>query len=57
MFELRSVSVGYGERAVLQGVSFTAQAGRITALIGPNGCGKRRCSRRWHGSCRCGKAR
>lgn len=40
MFELRSVSVGYGERAVLQGVSFTAQAGRITALIGPNGCGK-----------------
>ena len=40
MFELRSVSVGYGERAVLQGVSFTAQAGRITALVGPNGCGK-----------------
>lgn len=40
MFELRSVSVGYGERAVLQGVSFAAQAGRITALVGPNGCGK-----------------
>ena len=34
MFELRSVSVGYGERAVLQGVSFTAQTGRITALVG-----------------------
>lgn len=34
------VSVGYGGQAVLSGVSFTAPKGRVTALIGPNGCGK-----------------
>lgn len=40
MFELQEVSVGYGGVPVLQNVSFTAQSGQITALVGTNGCGK-----------------
>lgn len=40
MFEVCGASVGYDGRAVLQDVTFTARAGQITALVGPNGCGK-----------------
>ncbi|WEK02989.1 MAG: ABC transporter ATP-binding protein [Candidatus Devosia phytovorans] len=38
--EARSVTVGYGERVVLDQVSLGIEAGGITAIIGPNGCGK-----------------
>lgn len=40
MFELQHVAVGYDAKPVLQDVSFTAQDGQITALVGTNGCGK-----------------
>lgn len=40
MFELQHVAVGYDAQPVLQDVSFTAQDGQITALVGTNGCGK-----------------
>lgn len=40
MFELRHVAVGYGEKPILEDISFTAQDGQITALVGTNGCGK-----------------
>lgn len=40
MIELRQLSAGYSGRAVLQGVDLTFQTGKITSLIGPNGCGK-----------------
>lgn len=40
MFELQHVAVGYDAHPVLQDVSFTAQDGQITALVGTNGCGK-----------------
>jgi len=34
------VSLGYGERAILQHVSFTIDRGEFAALLGPNGAGK-----------------
>ena len=40
MFELHHACVGYGGEPVLRDVSFAAQAGQITTLVGPNGCGK-----------------
>lgn len=38
--EACSVTVGYGERVVLNGVDVSIEAGGMTAIIGPNGCGK-----------------
>lgn len=40
MLEIKNLCTGYSEKEVLHGVSFTAEAGKITAVIGPNGCGK-----------------
>lgn len=40
MFELHHACVGYSGEPVLRDVSFAAQAGQITTLVGPNGCGK-----------------
>lgn len=38
--EVDAISVRFGSRAVLDGLSLTAQAGRLTAVLGPNGAGK-----------------
>jgi phosphate transport system ATP-binding protein len=40
VFELRSVSVHYGDATAVRDVSLPVPAGEITALIGPSGCGK-----------------
>ena len=40
MLELRGIAAGYGGTPVLWEVSFTVPKGSLTALIGPNGCGK-----------------
>lgn len=40
MLEAVYVSVNYGERAAIQGVSLKAVPGRMIAVIGPNGAGK-----------------
>ena len=40
MLELRDVTAGYGGTPVLRNVTFSVPAGSLTALIGPNGCGK-----------------
>lgn len=40
MIEFRCISAGYPGREVLSNVSFTAPRGKVTALVGPNGCGK-----------------
>ncbi|REE92974.1 ABC-2 type transport system ATP-binding protein [Paenibacillus taihuensis] len=40
MIELKSVRKKYGRRKVLQDVTFTADKGKITCLIGINGVGK-----------------
>ena len=38
--EVRDLVVRYGDRTAVDGLSFTAEPGRITALLGPNGAGK-----------------
>jgi phosphate transport system ATP-binding protein len=40
VFEAQDVSVFYGRKKVLTGVSMRIRRGHITALIGPSGCGK-----------------
>lgn len=37
---VRHLSKSYGNRPVLQDVSFTLEPGQITGLLGPNGAGK-----------------
>ncbi len=38
--EFRGVRFGYGEKEVLHGISFTLEANRMLALVGPSGGGK-----------------
>jgi branched-chain amino acid transport system ATP-binding protein len=40
--ELRVTDIrsGYGDMEILHGVSILARSGRVTCLLGPNGCGK-----------------
>lgn len=38
--EAHDIHLGYGEGAVIRGADFTVAPGRITALVGRNGCGK-----------------
>lgn len=40
MLEAEGIYAGYGERAILHGVSLRVEQGKITALLGPNGSGK-----------------
>ena len=40
LLELDGVSAGYAGRPVIEGVSFTVEAGAVTTIIGPNGHGK-----------------
>jgi ABC-type cobalamin/Fe3+-siderophores transport system ATPase subunit len=40
MIEFRGVSAGYGGAPILSGVSFIIPDGKLTVIIGPNGCGK-----------------
>ena len=40
MIELRELTVGYGGKSVLRDVSLSFLPGRVTVLLGPNGCGK-----------------
>ncbi len=40
LIELKSLSFGYGERAILDGVSLTVPRGKVTALMGASGGGK-----------------
>jgi ABC-type Mn2+/Zn2+ transport system ATPase subunit len=40
ILEFRSVTLGYGHRAVVRNVSFALHQGEFFALVGPNGAGK-----------------
>ena len=38
--QLSDVSFGYGERALFCGLDLELAQGKVTSIIGPNGCGK-----------------
>ena len=40
MLELESIAFSYDRQPFLEGVSLRFEAGKITTIIGPNGCGK-----------------
>src|SRR5688572_29845819 len=40
MLEARDITVTYGEKRVLDGVSFSLPAGKVVVLLGANGAGK-----------------
>ncbi|WNM31801.1 ATP-binding cassette domain-containing protein [Streptomyces sp. Li-HN-5-11] len=40
LLRAEEITVSFGRRRALDGVSLTAEAGRVTGLIGPNGAGK-----------------
>ncbi len=40
MIELKNLSVGYGDKAVLDNISLSLADGELTVLLGANGCGK-----------------
>ncbi len=43
--EFAGVGFAYDDEQVLEGVSFTAKEGEVTALVGPSGSGKSTCAR------------
>lgn len=40
MIKVNDLVIDIGHKRILDGVSFTAEAGKVTGLIGPNGAGK-----------------
>ena len=39
-FEVQHLTTGYGDRIILEDLSFTAPAGTLTGILGANGSGK-----------------
>ena len=48
MIEIKNITKKFGRKKVLNGVSFTAEKGKITCLIGINGVGKTTIIPLWH---------
>jgi iron complex transport system ATP-binding protein len=38
--EVENLTLGYGRHAVVRDIGFSLEPGRMTGLVGPNGCGK-----------------
>ena len=41
--EVRNLSFSYGKQKVLKDVSLKIEEGKITTILGANGCGNRHC--------------
>lgn len=52
LLEVRGLSAGYGDVAVLQGIDLDADAGEIVAVLGSNGAGKSTLNNALSGVCR-----
>ena len=46
VIEAKDLQKGFGDRSLINGLSFSLPRNGIVGVIGPNGVGKRRCSRR-----------
>ena len=55
LVELKNLTFGYGERAILDGISLTIPRGKVTALMGASGGGKTTVLRLIGGQCRAQK--
>ena len=40
MLEIKNLWAGYEERTVLKNLNLTIPEGKVTVILGPNGCGK-----------------
>lgn len=40
MIEIENLTIAYGKKKVLQGISLNAERGECIGIVGPNGCGK-----------------
>lgn len=40
MIEVKDLTVGYGKKEILQGISAAFPDGKLSVILGPNGCGK-----------------
>ena len=40
MLEFKNVSVSIGKKNILDDISVSFEKGKITTIVGPNGCGK-----------------
>ena len=40
MLHAEHITCGYGDKPVVQDLSFSAQSGQILCILGANGCGK-----------------
>jgi branched-chain amino acid transport system ATP-binding protein len=43
LFEARELHLRFGDRVVLENVSLSFEAGRLSGIMGPNGAGKTTC--------------
>ena len=50
MLEAQNISIKYGERTAVDGVSLRAEPGRVISILGPNGAGKSTLLRALNGS-------